>query len=111
MDQKLIDGFFNTFQNDEKINLIKSKLGTFKNSAFEPNEQFKAYLEYKQKYDDACLNVEQVKKRAEQNEIKAIHQLNVSGPLLFKMVDMALQSWITLGYKYEVEKIINKINS
>ena len=115
MNQKLIDDFFNKFTTTEKINLMKSKLGTIKNkdltSYFEPNEQFKTYLEYKKKYDDANLNLEEVKKRAQKNEIKAVHELNISGSLLSKMVGMTLQSWITLGYKYEIEKIINEINN
>ncbi|NHN25487.1 hypothetical protein FIA58_007340 [Flavobacterium jejuense] len=111
MDQKLIDDFFNDFVDTEKVNLIKSTLGTIKKidsiDFFEPNEQFKAYLEYKKKFDDSNSALQEIKKRAENKEIKAIHQLSISGSLLHKMINSALNSWISLGYKNEVEKIIN----
>ncbi|NJM80302.1 MAG: hypothetical protein HC854_13080 [Flavobacterium sp.] len=88
MDEKLTDDFFKAFEKDEKINLLKSSLGTIKMkdsiNLFEPNEQFKAYLEYKKKFDEANLKLNEIKERAEKNEIKAIQQLSISGQLLKK---------------------------
>lgn len=115
MNQKLIDDFFNEFADTEKVKQLKSSLGTIKNidsiDFFEPNAQFKAYLEYKKKFEDANLALDEIKKRAENKEIKAINQLSISGAIYNKMISAALNSWISLGYKNEVEKIINKINS
>ncbi len=112
MDQKLIDDFFSEFVDAEKVKRLKSSLGTIKKldsvDFFEPNEKFKAYLEYKKKFDDANLALEEIKKRAENKEVKAIHQLSISGSLLNKMINSALNSWISLGYKNEIEKTISE---
>lgn len=115
MDQKLIDDFFSEFVDAEKVMQLKSSLGTIKKldsiDFFEPNEKFKAYLEHKKKFDDANLALEEIKKRAENKEVKAIHQLNVSGTIYNKMISASLNSWISLGYKNEIEKIINTIHN
>ncbi|MEO8235655.1 MAG: hypothetical protein ABI549_09600 [Flavobacterium sp.] len=121
MDEKLIEDFFLNFQNPAKIEFLKSKLGVVKkiennktninltdDAFFEPKEEFKRYLEYKEKYNQAESKLNTLKERAQKGNTSAVHELSVSSSLYETLIKAALNSWITMGYKFEIEKIINQ---
>jgi hypothetical protein len=123
MDKKLIEDFFLNIQDPAKIEFIKSKLGAVRKSEneknktdvnlnedtfFEPKEEFKRYLEYKEKYNQAELKLNTLKERAQNGDISAIHELSISSSLYNTLIEGALNNWTTIGYKNEIEKIINQ---
>lgn len=123
MDEKSIEDFFLNIQDPAKIAFIKSRLGIVKkienrnnikdinlseDTFFEPKEEFRKYLEYKEKYHQAELKLNMLKEKAQQGNTSAMHELSISGSLHDTLVKAALNSWIIMGYKNEIEKIINQ---
>jgi hypothetical protein len=123
MDKKLIEDFFLNIQDPAKIEFIKSKLGAVRkieneknktdvnlneDTFFEPKEEFKRYLEYKEKYNQAELKLNTLKERAQNGDISAIHELSISSSLYNTLIKGVLNNWTTIGYKNEIEKIINQ---
>lgn len=49
-----------------------------------------------------------IKERAQNGDKSAIHELSISGSLHDTLIKSALNSWIMMGYKNEIEKIINQ---
>ena len=123
MDEKSIEDFFLNIQDSGKIAFLKSKLGNIKkienqnnktdlnlteDAFFEPNEEFRKYLVYKEKYNQAELKLNMLKERAQNGNISAIHELSISSSLYETLIKSALNNWIIMGYKNEIEKIINQ---
>lgn len=123
MDEKSIDDFFLNIKDPARIAFIKSKLGIVKkienrnnitdinlnqDTFFEPKEEFKKYLEYREKHHQAELKLNMIKERAQDGDTSAIHELSISGSLHDTLIKAALNSWIIMGYKNEIEKIINQ---
>jgi hypothetical protein len=125
-DEQLIDDFFNEINDNEKSNFLKLKLGVIKqvkNPSFNKNEletpeylmlftpkaEFIAYLEYKEKFKQAEKSFNILKGLAEKNDSRAIHEMSISGSMYKTMIQSALNSWITLGYKNEIEAIISGV--
>ncbi|WP_300566916.1 hypothetical protein [Flavobacterium sp.] len=123
MDEKSIEDFFLNIKDPARIEFIKSKLGVVKkienqnnktdinlseDTFFEPKEEFRKYLEYKEKYHQAESKLNSIKRRAQDGDTSAIHELSISGSLHDTLIKAALNSWIVMGYKNEIEKIINQ---
>ena len=123
MDEKSIEDFFLNIQDPAKIEFLKSKLGVVKkienrsnitdinfneDTFFEPKEEFRMYLEFKEKYIQAESKLNTLKERALGGDTSAIHELSISSSLYNTLIKSALNSWISMGYKYEIEKIINQ---
>ena len=123
MDEKSIEDFFLSIKDPAKIAFIKSKLGVVKknenrnnkteidlnqDTSFEPKEEFRKYLEYKEKYHQAGLKLNMLKGKAQNGDVNAIHELSISSSLYDTLIKAALNNWIVMGYKNEIEKIINQ---
>ena len=123
MDEKSIEDFFLSIKDPARIAFIKSKLGVVKkienrsdkidtslneDTFFEPKEEFRKYLECKEKYHQAESKLNMIKERAQNGDKSAIHELSISGSLHDTLIKAALNSWIVMGYKNEIEKIINQ---
>jgi hypothetical protein len=125
-DEQLIDDFFNEINDHEKGNSLKSKLGVIKqvkNPNFHKNEletpeylmhftpkaEFIAYLEYKEKFIQAQNLLNKAQELVKKNDSRAIHEMSISGSMYKTMIQSALNSWIALGYKNEIEAIISGV--
>jgi hypothetical protein len=123
MDEKSIEDFFLSIKDPAKIAFIKSKLGIVKKienrnnktdinlnegTFFEPKDEFRKYLEYKEKYHQAELKLNMLKEGAQNGDVSAIHELSISRSLHDTLIKAALNNWIIMGYKNEIEKVINQ---
>lgn len=121
--EQLIANFFDEINDSEKVNFLKLKLGVIKQvknpdfnaenpqtakylMLFIPKAEFIAYLEYKEKFKHAENLLSKVQELAKSNDSRAIHEMNISGAMYKKLLQSALNSWIALGYKNEIETII-----
>lgn len=125
-EQQLIDDFFSEINDERIINALKLKHGEIKSiknqqfnenqsnseftTFFTPKMEFKSYLEYKDKFKQAKKLLNKVTALAEKNDPKAIHEMSICGSIHKTMIQSALNSWITLGYKNEIESIISTVS-
>lgn len=118
MDQKLIENFFSAIHDPQKIEFLKSKLfvplGTDKTSdlggdfaGLQPKEELKMYLECQEKFNQAETKLKEIKERVKRGDITAVHELNLSGAIYDMYLKTALENWVTIGYKNEIEKLIS----
>lgn len=113
MEEKTIEEIFDDIKDVSIIEVLKQKLGeSRKNSSgnleYFPNSKFKKYLECKSKFKALENDLETLKLKVNNGDINAMTKTNFSGHLNSKKIESALQYWVFIGYKKEIEKIIEE---
>lgn len=111
--EKTIEEIFKDIKDSDRLQYLKDKLGQAKkdkNGEIQvyPSPKFSKYLELKAKYNDLSSNLNAVKSNVENGDVNAMTELNFSGSSQIKKIENAMKQWTALGYKNEVEKIIEQ---
>lgn len=98
-----------------KIEFLQTKLGVVKEINGEknnyPNPLFEKFLECKKQYEFEVERLNILKEEAKKGDSKKVAELSISSSIYHRKIQFALQYWISNGYKFEIEKIIQSVNN
>lgn len=106
--QKLVNEFFEQFTDTAKVAVLKLKLGkTIEDSnIFIPSVEFEQYLICMEKHNQAKKLLEKLDELSKTGDLRAIHESRISKSMYQNLINSTLNTWISLGFKNEIEKII-----